>query len=169
MKCRLANSPFKKRRAVSQIIGSLLALGIVTSVGSVLLFNGMKQINAFSYDLSFHDPATNQSFREDLIFENVRFDPLSKNISLSIANIGSTESTITSISVVKIDSQTLLVDRADTNYTIHIDDSSNLPPVTATLTTTNWNSPTYLNSDYKISITTSNGNYFSTIATPFNT
>jgi len=168
MKYRLANSPFKKRRAVSQIIGSLLALGIVTSVGSVLLFNGMKQINAFSYDLSFHDPATNQSFREDLIFENVHFDPLSKNISLSIANIGTVESTITSISVVKIDSQTLLVDRADTNYTIRIEDSSNLP-VSATLTTANWNSPTYLNSDYKISITTSNGNYFSTIATPFNT
>ena len=168
MKCRLTRS-FKKRRAVSQIIGSLLALGIVTSVGSVLLFNGMKQINAFSYDLSFYDNAKNESYREDLIFEHVRFDPASKTISLYIANIGTVESTITSISVVKLDSQDLLVDRADVNYTIHIEQSSSPIDVTAALTTANWNNASYLNSDYKISISTSHGNFFSTIARPFNT
>jgi len=167
MKSRLTRS-FKKRRAVSQIIGSLLALGIVTSIGSVLLFNGMKQINAFSYDLSFYDNSKNESFREDLIFEHIRFDPLSKKISLYIANTGTVESTITSISVVKLDTQNLVVDRADVNYTVHIE-NSNLLDVTAALSTPNWNDPTYLNSDYKISIVTSHGNFFSTIARPFNT
>ena len=45
----------KNRRAVSQIMGSIVILGIVSSVGSVILFNGMSSISAFTYDLSFHE------------------------------------------------------------------------------------------------------------------
>ena len=45
----------KNRRAVSQIMGSIVILGIVSSVGSVILFNGMNSISAFTYDLSFHE------------------------------------------------------------------------------------------------------------------
>jgi len=168
MKCRVTRS-FKKRRAVSQIIGSLLALGIVTSIGSVLLFNGMKQINAFSYDISFYNNAKNESLKEDLIFEHVRFDPLSKTISLYIANTGTVESTITSIKVIKLDTQNLVVDSENVNYPIHIENSAQLDLIANLNTTPTWDDPEFLNSDYKISIVTSHGNFFSTMARPFNT
>ena len=36
-----------KRPAVSQIIGSLIVLAIVASIGSVILFQGLNQINKF--------------------------------------------------------------------------------------------------------------------------
>jgi len=45
MKC--ASNSFQNRRAISQIMGSVVILGVVTSIGSVILFNGMNQINAF--------------------------------------------------------------------------------------------------------------------------
>ena len=54
-------------------MGSVVLLGIVTSVGSVILFNGMESISAFTYDLSFHEKSKNQLHLEDLIFENIRF------------------------------------------------------------------------------------------------
>ena len=40
----------KNRRAVSQVMGSVVILGVVSSVGSVILFNGMDSISAFTYD-----------------------------------------------------------------------------------------------------------------------
>jgi len=169
MKYSSCNSHLKKRRAVSPIMGSLLILGLVTSVGSVILFNGMNQINAFSYDLSFHDKVKNETFRENLMFEHVRFDPVSKKISLYVANVGTVESTITSVTVVKMDTQEILVDRVDVNSITYVEESSSPIDITANLTTSNWNNSNYLNSDYKISITTSKGNFFSTIARPFNT
>jgi hypothetical protein len=171
MKYCLLNSYLKKRRAVSQIMGSLLILGLVTSVGSVILFNGMNQINAFTYDLSFHDKVTNEKFRENIMFEHVRFNPGDNTISLYIANVGTVESTITSVTVVKMDTQEILIYAADVPSTVYVKESIELPPITVPLTTNNpiWDNPTYLNSDYKISITTSKGNFFSTIARPFNT
>jgi hypothetical protein len=172
MKNLLHSSSLKKRRAVSQIVGSLLILGIVTSVGSVLLFNGMKQINAFSYDLSFHDKVKNESFREDLLFEHVRFDPSTNNIEISLANIGTVESTITSLSIIQLDTQDLLVNRVDLNDSIQIEDSTQLI-VAATLPvlTPTWSDyvTAYPDSEYKISMSTSKGNFFATVAIPFNT
>ena len=55
----LSKFPVKKRRAVSQVMGSIVILGIVSSVGSVILFNGMNSISAFTYDLSFHEKSKN--------------------------------------------------------------------------------------------------------------
>ena len=60
MKYVQPSNSLKKRRAISQIMGSVVLLGVVTSIGSVVLFNGMNQINAFTYDLSFHDKAKNE-------------------------------------------------------------------------------------------------------------
>ena len=64
----------KNRRGVSNIIGSLIVLAIVASVGSVILFQGLNQINAFNYDLTLHDKEHVNELREDIIFEHVRFD-----------------------------------------------------------------------------------------------
>src|SRR3990167_5078644 len=104
-------------------MGSVVVLGVVTSIGSVILFNGMNQINAFSYDLSFHDKAKNEAYRENLMFEHVRFEPGTDQIILYLANIGTTESTIESITVVQIETQNILVDWDDNvSSTIQIKD-----------------------------------------------
>ena len=166
-------SPFnmlKKRRGISQVMGSVVILGVVTSIGSVVLFNGMNQINAFSYDLSFHDKTKNEAYRENLMFEHVRFEPGTDQLILYLANIGSTESTIESITVVKTDTQDIIVDwNANVNSVIQIKESSDPITLNANLGSSTWNDPSYLNSKYKISITTSKGNFFTTIAAPFNT
>ena len=168
MRCTPSNS-LKKRRAISQIMGSVVILGVVTSIGSVILFNGMNQINAFSYDLSFHDKAKNEAYRENLMFEHVRFEPETDQIILYLANIGTTESTIESITVVQLDTQNILVDWRDVSSTIQIKESSNPITINANLNSLTWNDPLYRNSEYKISITTSKGNFFSTVASPYNT
>ena len=169
MKCSLSN-PLKKRRAVSQVMGSVVILGVVTSIGSVVLFNGMNQINAFSYDLTFHDKAKNEAFRENLMFEHVRFEPGTDQIVLYLANIGTTESTIESITVVKLDTQNILVNWDESvGTTIEIKDSSDPVIINANLNSQTWDDPTYRTSEYKISITTSKGNFFSTVASPYNT
>jgi len=161
----------KERHAVSQIMGSVVILGVVTSIGSVILFNGMNNINAFTYDLSFHDKAKNEAYRESLMFEHIRFEPGTDQISIYLTNIGTTESTIESITVVQIDTQNILVDREDgVNTTISIKESSDPIVLTANLNSPpNWENPIYRNSEYKISIITSKGNFFSTIASPYNT
>lgn len=169
MRCTLSNS-LKKRRAISQIMGSVVILGVVTSIGSVILFNGMNQINAFSYDLSFHDKAKNEAYRENLMFEHVRFEPGTDQIILYLANIGTTESTIESITVVQLDTQNILVDWEEgVSSTVQIKESSNPIILNANLDSLTWNDPLYRNSEYKISITTSKGNFFSTVASPYNT
>lgn len=166
MKC----PSLKNRRAVSQVMGSVVILGVVTSIGSVVLFNGMNQINAFSYDLSFHDKPKNEAFREKLMFEHVRFEPGTDQITLYLANIGTTESTIESITVVQLDTQNILVDWEEgTDSTIQIKESSDPIILDANLNSYTWNEPSYFDSEYKISITTSKGNFFSTVAKPFNT
>src|SRR3989338_3726009 len=116
------SNSLKKRRAISQVMGSVVILGVVASVGSVVLFNGMNQINAFSYDLSFYDKPKNEAYREKMMFEHVRFETGSDPIILD----------------------------------------ANLNPFT-------WDDSTYRTSEYRISITTSKGNFFSTVASPYNT
>ena len=161
---------FKRRRGVSQIIGSLVVLAIVASIGSVILFQGLNQINLFSHDLSFHDKEHNQSLREDILFEHVRFEPNSMDIDLYLANTGSIDATIESVSIVKIDTQELVMaweDVPSVNATIQIEDHNQIP-LTAELTKGPqiWNSTEYQSSNYKITVSTTKGNFFSTVATP---
>ena len=163
------SNSLKKRRAISQIMGSVVLLGVVTSIGSVVLFNGMNQINAFTYDLSFHDKAKNEAYRESLMFEHVRFEPGTNQIILYLANTGTIESTIESLTVVQLDTQNILVDWEDVSSTIKIKESSEPITIDANLNSLTWNDPVYLDSKYQISITTSKGNFFTTIASPFNT
>jgi len=164
------SNSLKKRRAVSQIMGSVVILGVVTSIGSVVLFNGMNQINAFSYDLSFHDKPKNEAYREQIMFEHIRFEPGTDDLVLYLANIGTTESTIESITVVQIDTQKILIDWEEgTDSTIQIKESSDPITVNANLNSLTWDDPIYRTSEYKISITTSKGNFFSTVASPYNT
>jgi len=167
----------KNRRAVSQIMGSIVILGVVTSVGSVILFNGMESISAFTYDLSFHEKSKNQLHREDIIFEYVRFVPGSDNLEIDLLNIGTVESTISSITITQIDTQEIIANWVDVNQLIQIkdnqkiilDDVDDTEIVLSGIVTDTWNDDKYLTSKYKISLTTTRGNFFTTVASPFNT
>ena len=168
--------PLRNRRAVSQIMGSLVILGIVTSVGSVILFNGMDSISAFTYDLSFHEKSKNLMHREDIIFEHVRFVPNTDNIAIDLVNIGTIDSTISTITILKIDNQEIIANWVDINQSIQIKDNQKITlddvddsEIRLTPLTAIWNDANYLNSEYKISLTTTRGNFFTTVASPFNT
>jgi hypothetical protein len=163
----------KKRPAVSNIIGSLIVLAIVASVGSVILFQGLNQINAFNYDLTLHDKEHVNELREDIIFEHVTFDPQGsgKDLILYLANIGSVDSTIDSITVVKIDTQELIFTRQSpsANATILVEDNQIITLTDAALDNppgSIWNSTEYSDSSYKITVGTSKDNFFSTVAEP---
>jgi len=172
----LSKFPVKKRRAVSQVMGSIVILGIVSSVGSVILFNGMNSISAFTYDLSFHEKSKNEIHREDIIFEHVRFEPDTDNIAISLANIGTVESTISTITVVKINTQEIVANWVDVNQSIQVKDFQKITlddvndsEIILTPIDSTWNNSTYFDYEYKISLTTTRGNFFSTVASPFNT
>jgi hypothetical protein len=156
-------------------MGSIVILGIVTSIGSVILFNGMESISAFTYDLSFHEKSKNQMHREDIVFEYVRFVPTTDTLEIDLLNIGTVESTISTITILKIDNQEIIANWVEVNQSIQIKDNQKitligpseielLNPPGAT-----WDHTNYLNSEYKISLTTTKGNFFTTIASPYNT
>jgi len=166
-----SNFSLKKRRGVSQIIGSLIVLAVVASVGSVILFQGLNQINAFNYSLTFLDREHNEALREDILFEHVKFDPNTNDLVLYLANIGSIDSTVATLTVVKVDTQEMLLAWEDVDDTILIEDHiiihKNVTlPGPNIWNQTNYNSTTF---DYKISITTSKGNFYSTVASPYDT
>jgi len=161
----------KHRRGVSNIIGSLIVLAIVASVGSVILFQGLNQINAFNYDLKTFDEQYSAELREDILFEHVRFEPTNTEVILYLANIGSIDSTVATVTIVKIDTQELIVrEEFLTGNTILLEDHIELN-ATAVLTvgTMQWDDAYYNDTNYKISITTSKGKFFDTIAKPPNT
>ena len=130
----------------------------------------MESISAFTYDLSFHEKSKNQLHLEDLIFENVRFEPNTDNIEIDLLNIGTVESTISTVTILKIDNQEIIANWVDVNQSIQIKENQRITLDEIILTGTGiWNDPIYLNSEYKISLTTTRGNFFTTIASPFNT
>ncbi len=158
-------------------MGSLVILGIVSSVGSVILLNGLGSVSAFTYDLSFHEKSKNLTHREAILFEYVRFEPNTDNIAINLANIGTVETTISTITILKIDTQEIIANWVDVNQSIQIKDNQKITlddvddseiQLTGIVTDT-WNDANYLTSEYKISLTTTRGNFFTTVASPFNT
>ncbi len=163
-------------------MGSVVILGIVSSVGSVILFNGMDSISAFTYDLSFHEKSKNEIHREDIIFEHVRFEPGTDDLILNLANIGTVDSTITNITILKIDSQEIIANWIDVeesiltkdNHQILLDGSNINLPVGSQIWDDDYyyyvnGNPSNSVAKYKISLTTVKGNFFTTVASPFNT
>jgi len=152
------------------MIGSLILLAIVTSVGSVILFNGMSEINDFKQNLSNYDQTENKALQEDIIFEHIRFDPSTDNVTIFIRNIGTVETTISSLTMVKLDTQDILVEWEDLDLLIPIKDGSSTSLQANLLQGSGtWNDPYYTDQEYKISITTTRGVFFDTIGSPFNT
>jgi hypothetical protein len=166
---------FKKRRGLGQIMGALLMLAIVVPIGSVILLNGVSEISAFNNSMSNTVDHRNNGIQEDLVFEHIRFEPNTDMVTISVMNTGSVELLIDRITLVNMTNQDLL-------YSI---DLSNFDPISLSIKNSTditidadlsalplprWDAgftPTAF--EYKISIITSRGNFFDTIARPYNT
>lgn len=158
----------RSRRAVSQIVGTLFMLAIVVPVGTVVVTKGLNQIGEINNHLASGVTFENERGQEDIVFEHVHFDPTSKQVSVSIRNVGTTDSTINKITIVKTETQELLVN--DQNLSVNAQTKVGITiSEIANISSTQWDDPLYRNSEYKIAITTENGNFFEISARPFNT
>ncbi len=159
----------RKRRALSQIIVSLILVAIVASVGSTVLFRGLGEINTFSLGLNNYGDVRLDSLRENLLFENIHFNSTTGNVQIYVANTGTSPIIVSTVTIVKADTQELIVSWQDVSKTIQID-SSTLVDISNPLPgISKWSDSYYLNGNYKIAITTSKGNFFTTVAKPYDT
>jgi len=110
----------KKRRAVSQVIGALLALAIVATFGSVLLIQGVQGVQNFTTFLDIFEETESKSAQEVFIVEHVTFDSTSTNkeIDVWVRNTGKIDIIIDKISIVKIDTQELIVNKENINQDV---------------------------------------------------
>jgi len=167
----------KSRKGVSQIIGSVFMLAIVASIGSVILIQGIGDINTFT---SFLDVVKNdqveRSINERFIVEHVRFVPDSDQVYIWIRNTGTDDITIETTAMIKINTQELIILNKTSDQQIFPDeikvlsnfgDDVDIEALSASCTT--WSSDNCLGGDVKISITTIQGTTISVVARPFNT
>lgn len=144
-------------------------LAIVIPVGVVILSQGLYEVTDFHRYLSVTREQGIDSVQEDIVFQHIRFEPLSNQVTISVRNISAVESSIDKITIVKMDTQELLVYEDNLASSLSLKDdvdifvNANLSPPGQ------WDDSSYTNSDYKISITTIRGNFFDTVARPFNT
>ena len=144
-------------------------LAIVVPIGVVVLSQGLIQATDFNNFLTVTREQGIEAVQEDLVFAHVRFDPSSDQLTIHLRNISGVEMDIERVSVVKMDSQELLVMEVNQasflplKDTVQIDVNANLQ------FTGQWNDANYEFDEYKISVTTVRGNFFDTIARPFNT
>ncbi|MFM7796415.1 MAG: hypothetical protein ACKO7N_06585 [Candidatus Nitrosotenuis sp.] len=158
-----------KHRALSQIITSLILIAIVTTLGSVVLFRGLGEINTFSINLGNLDKNRIGSVQEDLVIENVHFKYNTKTIELSITNFGSVPTTVSSIVVTESNTQKVIYSNRERTDTLQILENKKIT-LTTNPTTTSGNFDNNVSDyDYVVSIMTSRGNHFAGFANPFNT
>lgn len=164
---------FQKRRGISQIIGSLLLLAIVVPLGSVILFTGMYEINAFNNEMSRSLEFTNDGVQEDLIFEHVRFDPASSAVMISLRNAGTVETTIDRISILNMTNQKLIYKITDIGsfvpLVIPLKNSTDITIPNTNPEGGSWDVGGQNGYEYRISIITTRGNFFDTVVRSYNT
>lgn len=173
------NKILTKSRGVSQVIASLFMLAIVASFGSVLLLQGMTGINDFNSFLAIFSESETLSVQESIMIEHIRFTPSANNaVNIWIRNDGAVEVTIDTITIVKVDTQDLIVDTDE--FTIVDSDeitkdilvkdfdqiTIDTSDVSLPTDCTNWSDTDCRNDAYLISITTSRGNTFVATAQP---
>jgi hypothetical protein len=170
--------PLKKRRGISQIMGGLLMLAIVVPLGSVVLFSGITEITAFNNSMANTVEYRNNGIQEDLVFEHIRFEPTTKKVTITAFNTGSVEIVVDRITLVNMTNQDILFDIhsvgtfvpivLSVQKSMDIDINADLLRYGNPLF--NWEdgeNPT--NWEYRISIITARGNFFDTVARPYNT
>ena len=176
MKSFFLNDRKKSHRAVSQIIGSLFMLAIVAVVGSVIFFQGLAGITSFQTFLAVFDQEGNTpSTYENLIIEHVRFYTDNDAVAIWLRNTGDNEIGIDVISMVRIETQELIIQKTDITKTVFGKELQviNVTGTTLPNTCSDWDcddasAKNLKNSKYRVSVTTSRGNSFETVAEPFN-
>jgi len=171
----------KKRKGVSTVIGSLLMLAIVTVVGSVLMIQGVQGITSFNSFLAiFSEEGESESVHESILIEHIRFHPtsLTKDVQFWLRNNGLERVGIDRITMVNVDTQDLIINKSFTEDIFGQElliTSATGNDVTLPGNCAKWDSSSCTNgedldgNEYRISVTTTRGNSFETIATPFNT
>jgi len=157
----------RKRRGISLIIGELLMLSIVVVIGTAILLPGLSAIEDFRNVMLVEDEK-NDSSRESLIIEHVNFTPTSQDVKLFVRNTGTISAIVDIITIVKIDTQDLLLNVNGINDEIFVKEVSEITR-SAILGGNNWEDSPYNDKTYEISVTTVRGNSFKVIAIPYNT
>ena len=168
----------KKRRAVSQVIGALMALAIVATFGSILLIQGVQGVQNFTSFLNIFEETGAKSAQEVFIVEHVRFTPGTDAIEIWVRNTGKIDVVIDKVSIVKINSQELIVSTESINknlfqknYTrIQFYSSANvtMPPSCASCTTLQKVYNAEGSGSYRITVSTIRDKSIETIAGLFN-
>ena len=158
-----------RRRAISQIVGSLFMLAIVVPIGAVILNQGLYEVADLQRFLSVSRDQGINTIQEDIIFEHIRFEPSGNQVIISVRNISLIESSIDRLTIVKINTQDLLVYEDGLSFSLPLKDDKDIIVNANLAFTGQWNDLNYKDGDYKISLTTIRGNFFDTIARPFNT
>jgi len=162
-------SRIRHRKGISQIIGSLFMLAIVVPIGVVILSQGLSQATDFNYFLTVTREQGIDAVQEDIVFEHIRFNPTDDELTIHLRNISGVEINIERVTVVKMDTQDLLVMEVNQASFLPLKDTVEIEVDANLQFTGQWNDPNYEFSEYKISVTTVRGNFFDTIARPFNT
>jgi hypothetical protein len=147
-------------------------LAIVIPIGTVILFNGTSQINAFNNELSNSLEIRNDGVQEDIVFEHIRFDPDSKFVRISLRNVGTVETTIDRISILNMTNQDLVFKMdgiGSFSKVIPLKNSTDIYVEAVDIEGVNWAEGNPDGKEYKISVITTRGNFFDTVARPYNT
>ncbi len=146
-------------------------LAIVGGIGSILLFQGMNAINSFNSALSIFDVETKDAARESLVIAHVRFHD-TDDVTLWIRNTGTIDVVIDTITMVRIDTQELLLNNstiaAEVDFAdqVPLKDIKQAGPMDTSLSTS-WGS--VLGEKFRITVTTTRGSSFDVVAKPLNT
>jgi len=144
-------------------------LSIVVVIGTAILLPGLSAIEDFRNVMLVEDEK-NDSPRENLIIEHVYFPPTSQSVILYIRNTGSISAIVDSITIVKIDTQDLLLNVNGINDEIFVKEVSKITRDNDNiLGGSKWEDSPYNDKIYEISVTTVRGNSFKTVAIPYNT
>jgi len=171
---------FTKRKAVSQIIGTMFMMAIVGVVGSVILLNGITTAADFTLFLDIISDESSEAIKEIAYVEHVRFDPtaVGGEVDIWIRNIGIESVQLDKITLVKVGTQDLIfIEDVDVEV---FPNSLELISFTSEFTlsdfggTNTWNGQD-VNGDnydvdtYYISFSTTRGNLFDTVVALYNT
>ena len=148
-------------------------VAVVIPIGVIILSSGMSEVAEFNQKVGVNGEQNINRVQEDVVFEHVHFDPSSKEVVLSIRNIGTIETDINKITIVRMDTQDLIFYQDNLAGFLSLQNYSDIS-ITGNLPGGHtWSDGDgfglYKDSDYKISVITTRGNFFDTIARPFNT
>jgi len=150
-------------------MGSMFMLALVVPVGTVIVTKGLNEAGEISNRLSSGITFQNEGGQEDIVFEHVRFDPTGNQITISLRNVGTVESTVVKLTLVKTDTQEVLINNKNLAVVAQPRIGTSVLGTANLQFSAKWNDPNYVNSEYKISIMTNKGNFYDLVARPFNT